>query len=172
MSKNPRQQDSKIEKNVMAKIRAGQTKMHPKYYYLTLSVVSVLAVLLLSFVVAYFMSIVALWIRIQNAAGPAYGARRNLSSLVGEFPWWALLLGFLSLATIIYFVRKVSDIYKIRLVYLVPIVIIISLLLGFGFSYSALPNTFKSYSPHAACNGSSVNCDTPGQGLMRGRQMK
>lgn len=172
MSKKPQLVDSDIEKNVMAKIQAGQVKMHPKYYYLALSAISVLAILLLGFVTSYFMSVVTLWVRIQNAAGPAYGARRNLSDLVGAFPWWALALGVLSFVIIIYLVRKVGSLYKIKLVYLVPMVIIISLLLGFGFSYSSLPNTFKSHSPHAVCDSNSINCGTPGQGLMRGRQMK
>ncbi|MCK9641764.1 MAG: hypothetical protein M0R39_17815 [Prolixibacteraceae bacterium] len=172
MSSKPRQKDSMIEKNVMAKIQAGQVKMHPKYYYLLLSTISVLAILLLGLVTSYFMSVVTLWIRIQNAAGPAYGARRNLSSLVGDFPWWALVLGILSFVAIVYIVRKVGGLYKIRLIYLAPIVIAVSLILGFAFSYSALPNTFKSHSPHAVCDSNNINCDTPGQGLMRGRQMK
>ena len=47
MSKKPQQIDSRIEKNVMAKIQTGQIKMHPKYYYLALSAISVLAILLL-----------------------------------------------------------------------------------------------------------------------------
>lgn len=172
MSKKPLRVDSKIEKNVMAKIQAGQIKMHPKYYYLVISAISILAILLLGFVAAYFMSVVTLWIRIQNATGPAYGARRNLSDLVGAFPWWAMLLGVLSFVVIIFFVRKVGGLYKIRLIYLVPIVIIVSLLLGFGFSYSSLPNTFKNHSPRAVCDSNNINCDVPGQGLMRGRQMK
>jgi hypothetical protein len=171
MSKKPQQIDSKIERSVMTKIQAGQVKMHPRYYYLVLSAISIMAILLLGFVTAYFMSVITLWARIQNANGPAYGARSNLSDLAGAFPWWALVLSVLSFVFIIYFVRKVGGLYKIRLVYLVPLAVIFSLLLGFIFSYSALPNTFKSHSPRAVCD-SSADCDTPGQGLMRGRQMK
>lgn len=173
MNKPNSETTTAIERNVMARIKTGQAKMHPRNYYVVLSALAVLVVGLLGFVTAYFMSVVTLWLRIQSAAGPAYGARRNLSNLVGAFPWWALALGIVSLATIIFFVRKVGRLYKLRLVYLIPAVILVSLLLGFAFSYSTLPDMLMSHRPQAVCDSSDVNCiNAEGQGYLRGRHMK
>lgn len=173
MNKQSSETATDIERTVMARIKTGQAKMHPRNYYLVLSALGVLVVGLLGFVIAYFMSVITLWLRIQSAAGPAYGARRNLSSMVGAFPWWALLLGIVSLAVIIFFVRKVGRLYKLRLIHLVPAVIIVSLLVGFAFSYSTLPNMLMSHRPHAVCDSSDVNCiNADGQGYLRSRHMK
>ena len=138
---------SSIEKNVMAKIKTGQAKMHPKIYYSILSSLGVLMVLLFGFVNAFVMSLVTLWLRIQVAQGPAYGAKRNLANMIDSFPWWALLVGAISLMAAIYFVRKVGNLYKIRLSYLILSVVIVSLFLGLALSYSFAPNIFYGHNP-------------------------
>ena len=142
---------SPIEKNVMVQIQTGQAKMRPRLYYSILTLAGVVSILLFSFVNTYFMSVVTLWLRVQAAQGPAYGARRNLASLIEVFPGWALLLGVVSLAGAIYRIRKVGSLYKMKLVHLISLVVAVSLALGLIFSYSALPNTFNRHG--SACMG-------------------
>jgi|SRR5680860_217227 len=138
---------SSIEKNVMAKIKNGQAKMHPKIYYSILSSLGVLMVLLFGFVNAFVMSLVTMWLRVQVAQGPAYGAKRNLANMIDSFPWWALLVGIISLVVAIYFIRKVGNLYKVRLSYLILSVVIVSLLLGLALSYSSAPSVFNRHEP-------------------------
>lgn len=150
-----------IEQHVMAKITEGQVKMRPKFYFVALSIVGILGLTLLSLVAAYSISLLSLWVRIQNAPGPAYGAKRNFTSLVDRFPWWALLLSGLTIVLIIFLAKRKGPFYKIRLSYLVGAAVIIILLAGFVLSYSQFPNIIKGH-PHQG----------NGQGLMHGRQMK
>ena len=109
MNKKSQPKTSTIEKNVMHQIHDKKTVMRPRSYYIYLTTLSVVAIGLLVFISVYFMSIATFWLRIQSAEGPAYGARQNLATLVGSFPWWALLLGVLSLAGIIYLVKKTGS---------------------------------------------------------------
>jgi hypothetical protein len=144
---------SPIEENVMSRIKTGKVKMHPKIYYSLVSLLSVAAIMLMGVVSAYAMSVVTLWLRIQAAQGPAYGAKRNLANLVDVFPWWALLLGVISLVAIVYLIRKFRGLYKIKLTYLILIVVMIASLIGFALSYSSLPNTFNRRAPACVvCN--------------------
>lgn len=110
------------------------------------------------------MSIVSLWLRIQTAAGPAFGAKQNLTILISTFPWWALLIGILSLFAIIIFVNKSGRMYKIRLIYLVPLIILTSIVVGYIFSYSALPALFNNYKQNSSCEVNDTNCKPSAKG--------
>lgn len=171
MNRQPKK--TEIENTVMAKIKKQEVKMKPHYYYTLLSVLGVGFVALASLVVAYSMSVVTLWLRIQDAPGPAYGAKRNLSSMISEFPWWALIIGIILLVVSIVVIRKIGILYKFRLAYLIPLIIIAVSVLGFALSYTALPDTFKSHSPrNTICDSDDTSCQTHGSGNMYGRQMK
>lgn len=172
MSKNNQPTTSAIEQHVMETIRSGQAHIRSRAYYLSLGALGVLVVTLLGFVTSYFMSVTSLWMRIQTAAGPAYGAKRNLATLVDAFPWWALLLGLVSLVGIIYVIRKFGWLYKIRSIYLVPALIATFLVLGFAFSYSPLPDMFYQQGGTMMQNNSATTPSSSGNGLMHGQSMK
>jgi hypothetical protein len=138
---------SSIEKNVMSQIQAGKIKMRPKIYFSIIGALSIAAAVFLGFVSMYFASVVTLWLRVQAAQGPAYGARRNLDALISAFPWWALIIGAISLSFMIYFVRKIGNLYKIRLLYIAILSAVALLLIGFLLSYGSLPNTFNRHDP-------------------------
>src|SRR5665647_3523168 len=106
MNKILRPATSTIEAKVMQKIHTDKPRMRSRFHYLYLSALSVAAIVLLTFITAYFVSIATLWLRIRAAAGPAYGAKQNLALLTSAFPWWALLLGLASLAGVIYLIKK------------------------------------------------------------------
>lgn len=160
---------STIEERVMDKIQSGRVHMRPRAYYVSLSVLGILVVALLGFVSSYFMSVMSLWIRVQAASGPAYGAKRNLDTLMAAFPWWALLLGLLSLIATVYFVRKVGRLYKIRLSYLIPVVVATFLVLGFIFSYGSLPKMFNHQNGTMMQNKPATGLNSSPNKYLRGR---
>lgn len=137
--------NSPIEEKVMEKIHSGKIHMRPKSHFIFLGALSIISIALLTFITTYFISIATLWLRVQAARGPAYGAHQNLAELAGSFPWWALALGLISLTGAIFFIHKSWQMYKVRLQYLVPILLVILVILGFIFSYSNLPRMFNGH---------------------------
>ncbi|NTW62391.1 hypothetical protein HGB25_03215 [Candidatus Saccharibacteria bacterium] len=161
---------SKIEKNVMGKINKGEIKMKSQIYYLVIGVLSFISVLSLGAISAYAISIATLWVRIELAQGPAYGARSNLSNLFSVFPWWALIVGVLTLSFIVAFVKKLGSVYKVRLVYLVPAILTSLLLLGYLLSFSSLPGMFgDQHRNNNRCSGSI--CRPTGYGHYRNNKL-
>ncbi len=142
MSKVSQPKTSAIEQSVMDQIQRGQVHMHRRTYYITLTALGTIVVALLALATSYFMSIATLWLRIDAAAGQAYGAKRNLASVIEAYPWWSLVLGLLTLGLIIYLVRRVGNLYKVRLLYLIPLIIILFTVTGLALSYSPLPDIF------------------------------
>jgi hypothetical protein len=159
---------NKIETQVMTKVKSGQIKMRPKIYYVLTTVLSAALVAVLATLLSYSISLASLWLRLQSAAGPAYGAHRNLTSLVNSFPWWAVLLSVVALAGLVIFVKKQGSFYRIRLVYLITAIVLLATAVGYGLSYTNLPNTLKQQHGQNACQVSDVSCQT-GQGKQRGQ---
>lgn len=131
----------------MDKISSGQIKMKPKAYYVSIGFLTLIATILLSFVTLYLVSVWSFWLRVNLSSGPAFGARRNLAGLVSTFPWWALILGILALAALVYTIKKTGHLYKIRLRHLVPIMLAIFIFIGFILSYSGLPGLINGHNP-------------------------
>lgn len=160
---------SNIETKVMAQIKSGQAKMRPRYYYALVALLSVAVVAVLALALGYLFSLASLWLRIQSASGRAYGARQNLTSLVNSFPWWAVILAILIAVGLVLLVKKLGFLYKVRLFYLVPAIIIVAALVGYGLSYTQLPNTFKKQHNQAMCSGSGSICTTQVKGYRFGQ---
>lgn len=142
MNKTSQPKTSPIEQSVMDQIQSGQVHMHRRTYYIALTALSTVVVALLAFASSYFMSIATLWLRIDAASGQAYGAKRNLASMIEAYPWWSLALGLLALGLIVYLVRRVGNLYKVRLLYLIPLIVILFAVIGLALSYSPLPDMF------------------------------
>ena len=155
-----------IEESVMKKISSGKLRMRSKTRYIILGLLSIVAIILLVVLATYFISVSSLWLRIQIAQGPAYGANRNLALLLNSFPWWAFLLSIVSIIGIIYFVSRSGRMYKIRLAYLITIVIAFILLIGFVFSFSVLPGIMNGQRLNSDCLDNNSVC-TPS---IKGRQ--
>ncbi|MEI6228447.1 MAG: hypothetical protein WCP11_00240 [Candidatus Saccharibacteria bacterium] len=140
MNKKTAKKSTHIEEKVMSQIGGGKVHMQSRSYYIVMSIVGIAAIIGAVMSAAYFISVASLFIRLQIAQGPAYGVQRTLDSLLSDFPWLAVLLGVSSIVAVILMITKSGKMYKIRLAYLVPIVIAVILTLGFAFSYSSLPN--------------------------------
>jgi hypothetical protein len=165
------QRKSKIEQAVMNKISKEQVKMKPHFYYIFISILSIGFVVASSFVLAYSISIIDFWWRIQRASGPAYGARRNLSELLENFPWWAVILGILLIILAGFMVKKIGSLYKIKTIYLIIGLLVISYLIGWGLSYTSLPKISGMHISPKSCSLNDSGC-YGGNGPMRFRQMK
>ncbi len=164
MSKNIKNSVSNIENQVMAKIKSGQIKMRPKSYYLVLGLLGIVAIILLCVAAVYLISITSLWVRVLIADGPAYGAKRNLSTILGSFPWWVLIMGFMTVSGIIYLVRKFGHIYKVRKSYLIAAIITFLVVLGFALSYVNLPGLNNNHKSDLSCSIDRIDCNY-GRGL-------
>lgn len=171
MSKKPETKKDLIEENVMDKIHKGELHMRPKSYYVLLTVLGIISVIFLVVFATYFTSILTLWSRIQFAQGPAFGAKRNLVSLLGSFPWWSLLLGVVSLIGIIFITKRSGRLYKLRLIYSIPLAIIIIFALGFAFSYSSLPNMLNRKG-NDNCPSQYVDCGSNSKGYQNNKLVK
>lgn len=169
MSSKPQHKTSQIEKNVMGRVSSGEAKMKPQSYYLAVGSLGALTVILLGSISAYAISIATLWLRIEAAQGPAYGARNNLSNLFSLFPWWALIVGLASLICMILLVKKIGSLYKIRLVYLIPSIIILLVAIGYLLSFSSLPGMFGGQRHSPSCSVDDSNCLPSGTGYYRNK---
>jgi len=153
MSKKSLQENNEIENKVMSKIKGEHLHMQSKAHFVILGIVSIIAIILAVILATYFISVLSLFIRLQIAQGPAYGVQRNLAYLLQTFPWQALLLGLLFIAAAIYLIIKSGKMYKIRLRYLVPTIIIAIFSIGLLLSFSSLQNLGNR---NPSGNGSSV----------------
>lgn len=134
-----------IKQTVMGDIKSGRAQMKPKKYYALVSSLWIGLIILLSIVSVYIFSIITFWVRISIIQGPAYGARRNLSTLVNSFPWWLVALSVVMFIGLIYLIKKHSNLYKIRLAILIPISVIILLIAGVSISYINPINSHNNY---------------------------
>ena len=160
MNKKTSKNITRIEDKVMSQIGGGKVHMQSKARHIALGIAGVAAIVFAAILAAYSISVASLSIRLQIVQGPAYGIQRNLDSLLSDFPWMVVLLGILSVAAVIFMIAKSGKMYKIRLAYLVPIVIAVILAIGFALSYSALPDFGN--------RGQNTNMPS-GRGYQRGR---
>ncbi len=123
-----------INASVMKRIRSGKVRMKPRSYYSLLGAVATGTVLMSGLTLAYLSSIVFFWLKIQTAETMAYGARMRLSDAIASFPWWALALALLLLATSVLLVRHQGQMYKHKISTIILAIITSSVLLGFIFS--------------------------------------
>lgn len=130
---------TQIEKNVMNSIKSGNIYMKPKRYYILITILWTALIGFFSVIAVYIFSIITFLLRVATAQGPAWGARRNLSTLISNFPWWLIILCIAIIAVIIYLARKHSNLYKIRFSVLIPVTIAILFATGFILSYTDLP---------------------------------
>ncbi|MEI7689457.1 MAG: hypothetical protein WCI79_00630 [Candidatus Saccharibacteria bacterium] len=140
MNKKTKEIDADIKQKVMSKISGGSVHMQSRSYYIVLAIVGIIAIIGATILATYSISVASLFVRLQISQGPAYGIQNSLNSLLNDFPWLAVLSGILSIMAVIFMIAKSGKMYKIRLAYLVPMVVAVILAIGFALSYSSLPD--------------------------------
>lgn len=121
---------SKLNQSVMGQIKAGQIKMRPRIYFLSLGVLAGAAIAAMGLTLAYLSSIIFWWWRIQNANGMAWGARNRLSEMMASFPWWALILAIVLAVAAILLVRRQSQMYRHKTSIVAAVIIAGAILVG------------------------------------------
>lgn len=119
-----------IAGDVMQKIKRGEVRMKPRFYFSILSILIVFAVLAAGLAVSYLSSILFYWIRIETSATMAYGARRNLNEAIAAFPWWVVAVAASLVFLAVILVRKHGTMYRHKASTVALFVIAFSLIVG------------------------------------------
>lgn len=119
-----------ISRSVMEQIKHGDVSMRPRVYFVLLTILSVVTVILASTVIAYLMNIVSFWWRVQSAETMAWGARAHLAAAIDSFPWAVLLIAIAMLVLAVWLVKKQGTIYRYKTWMVVVAIVMMSLLVG------------------------------------------
>lgn len=141
-----------VSSTVLQQIKSGKVRMRPRSYFTRLVAASVVASSLLSLVVAYLLSIIFIWLRIQLANGMAWGARARLAEALSSFPWWALVLAAVLIGVVVWLVRRQGTLYRYRPARVLFVILSISLALGL-----LIFSVKMSTSPHSGPRRSGQN---------------
>lgn len=114
MSKKQESQ-SDIGRNVLEKINRGEVKMHSRLYFSLIGGAGLVSAFTSATLMAYFVRVVTISLRIASADTPAYGARQNLEQLLTSFPWWAVGLALVSGAFSLWLLRRYGRLYRYRM---------------------------------------------------------
>jgi len=116
-----------IEEKIKSKIRAGEIKMKPKWYFV------LKAILIFTFILILFLSIIYIW----NFVGLIFHERNEARDLVKEFtpenfflfikafPWLLFTLILIFLFTLYRLVSKYSFVYKRPFIYSIFFILIL-----------------------------------------------
>ncbi len=126
---------SPISDRVMAQLKQGKVHMRPRMYFTLLMAAAVFATVLSAITLAYVISIVFFWLRIQTADSMAWGARANLNELINSFPWWALVVGVGMFALTVWLVHRQGTMYRHKISTIIIVIASVSILLGTAFTY-------------------------------------
>ena len=130
MSKHISRSASPIYDVVMQKISAGEVKMRSRLHFTLLVVTGGIAAVIAGALMIDLIRIITLSWRVMTASTPAYGARLNLSDMVGVFPWWLLLLASIFAAIAIWLLRRYARLYRFRTSTIVLVVLVVCAVLG------------------------------------------
>ncbi|HBM45820.1 MAG: hypothetical protein UT05_C0002G0022 [Parcubacteria group bacterium GW2011_GWF2_38_76] len=132
-----------IGDEVMAKIREGQVKMKPKYYFIVGSVLSFVG-LVSSLITSVFL------IALTRFAFRSHGgifAEYRFEQLVSNFPWWAPILAVVSLFIGIKLIRRYDFSYKKNFVYVVIWLVLAVFMAGLVFDMTGLNDIWLQHGP-------------------------
>ncbi len=134
---------SDMQREVIEKITRGDVSMRPGVYFTVALVSGVIAAIASIVLMAYFVRVVAIAIRIGTATTPAYGAKQNLANMLGLFPWWTLLLATVSGLVAAWLLNKYGRLYRYEARSIIGLFLILTIALGFAFSFVGEPRGFK-----------------------------
>jgi len=114
-----------ITKNVMTKIKTEQIKMKPKWYFL-LGILSIfVAIVGLTIISIFLVSLVTFSLRSHGPMGIV-----RYQQIISNFPWWAPIIVIVGLITGVILLKKYDFSYKKNFLFIVLIFISAILLAG------------------------------------------
>lgn len=132
-----------ITDEVMKKIRGGEVKMKPKYYFIIGSVLSFLG-LVSSIITSVFL--VALT-RFAFRSRFSIRAEYKFDQMLSEFPWWAPILAVVFLFVGIKLIRRYDFSYKKNFVYVAIWLVLAVFTAGLIFDMTGLNDIWLQRGP-------------------------
>lgn len=129
-----------ITDQVMERIEKERIAMRPRWHFTFLAILSTISVILLSAATIYLVNVLTFKIRIETSDAPMYGARQRLDYMTANFPWWLLILALVSLAALVWLLRRRSSIYRWRTAWIVTAAVALSLIFGILLAQTPINN--------------------------------
>ncbi len=130
-----------LEDEVMGKIRSGEVKMKPRWYFVLGSFMSILGLVGLSIGAAFLFNIIFFLIRKR---GP--GVIR-LEMMFSTFPWWIIVLAFVSVVVGVLFLRQYDFSYKKNFWFVVFAFVSSILLAAWAIDYFGINDSWSKSGP-------------------------
>lgn len=131
----PSKTDGSIAENVMTKIKTGQLKIRPRWYFWAGSAFMLLGLVALGLFLVFLVSLLAFSLRTHGPMGAV-----RFQQLLDSFPWWALLTAFLGIGWGIGLLRKYDFSYRKNFLLIVSGLLFAILVSGWLVDYFGLDN--------------------------------
>jgi uncharacterized membrane protein HdeD (DUF308 family) len=124
----------------LEKIKKGEIKMKPKWYFILGSILMLLGLVALTITVIFIFNFA--FFLFYRHYGPMYQYRLNL--ILANFPWWIVLIGILGLLLGIKFLKEYDFSYKKNFVWIIVSYIFIIFVSAYLINYFNLNKFFYS----------------------------
>ena len=133
---------TKIEKNILRKIEAGEVKMRPRSYFVFRSLLLVLTILLLTLFLIYIGSLIIFVFRTNDIFLLRGMGLKGMRAVFVSFPWYLVFLSVLLISLVQVFGSKYSVIYRRPLIYSFVFILLFSVAGSALIEMSSLNNHF------------------------------
>ena len=122
-----------LKDTIMNKIRSGEVKMKPKWYFIVGSIAMISGLIGSAFLSIFLVSLIAFSLRTHGPMGVV-----RYQQLLSSFPWWAPFVALCGLASGIFFLKQYDFSYKKNFVSIMVIFILTILLSGWLMDYTGI----------------------------------
>lgn len=158
-----------ITKKVMSKIKTGQIKMKPKWYFWLGSLSMFIALVGLVIVSIFLISLVTFSLRSHGPMGAI-----RYQQIVSSFPWWAPIIIVIGLITGIILLKKYDFSYKKNFIFIIIIFVSAVLLAGILMDILGFDNLWIKRGPmrrfYQQYDGNGQRLNINGEQNGRGRR--
>lgn len=132
---NSGQEKNNIIKGLLSKIKSGEVKMRPKYYFVLRGILFASAFVVLFLFMIFLAGFIVFYLRISGVWFlPRFGLF-GIKILFSSLPWFLIVLSLILIVTLELFAGRISFIYKRPLIYslvsIIVIVLVVGLIIGF-----------------------------------------
>lgn len=125
-----------IKEQIMGKIKSGEIKIKPKWYFIIGSFASIIGLVGTALVTIFFTNLFLFTLRTNSYRG------YRLEKIILNFPWWALLIAVLGFVLGIYFLKKYDFSYKKNFVIIIVSIILSIFIAGWLFNVMGVNEVF------------------------------
>lgn len=121
----------------MQKIKSGEIKIKPKWYFALGSILSVLGLVGMTLVIIFFTNLMLFFLRTNS-----YMRGFRYEQIISNFPWWALLLAILGISLGVIFLKKYDFSYRKNFQIILVIIILSIFIASWIFDLVGLNEAF------------------------------